>query len=151
MAQCIDNTEYLDNRRPILDDNKFDENVISEAYIRWKLAKNHCWPIVRSWIAKDAEVFGFEVALNANKSEERYLKFKDVCEEFNWESFTLENFDQRIRFKMKENYVEEIEKIIRKANRNSKKVEAESKYEFRKNGLMNDNYSGLFSKKTKRK
>ena len=75
-----------------------DPTLISEQALRNKLAKNMGWPVVKSLYDHKNEKYAFEVMINAQTTEWRFLTHEEVCKTMHWKSFKFESDHMNVRF-----------------------------------------------------
>ena len=89
---------YIDNE-PRFRRGSTDPTLVPEQWLRNKLSKNNGWSVIKSVYDDQNERFAFEVMINAQTTEWRYLTHEDVCKSMHWKSFTFEGKNRmNVRF-----------------------------------------------------
>lgn len=102
-----------------------DPNAVPEQWLRYKLAKNNGWSIVKSGYDRKNECFAFECMINAQTTEWRFLTHEEVCKTMHWKSFKFAGDGMNVRFVNDPSWYEPLPaKPAKKAGKRGRKAKA---------------------------
>lgn len=102
-----------------------DPTLMPEQSLRNKLAKSMGWSVVKSVYDRKNEKYAFEVMINAQTTEWRFLTNEEVCKSMHWKSFKFENDHMNVRFVDDPSWYEPLPaKPAKKAGKRGRKAKA---------------------------